>query len=92
MKFIIKKPLVTEKNTLLQGKGVYVFECEKTSSKPEIQSAVEAAFGVKVMEVNTVMCRGKSRRTRAGLSKPKYWKKAFVTLKEGDKISLFEGV
>lgn len=91
MYYVIKKPLVTEKNSILAEKGVYVFEVEKDATKTDIKKAIEKYFRVKVANVNTVMCRGRSKRTRFGVSAPVSWKKALVRLKAGEKIGLFEG-
>jgi large subunit ribosomal protein L23 len=91
MYYVIKKPLVTEKNSLLAEKGVYVFEVETDATKTDIKKAVEKYFRVKVANVNTVTCRGRSKRTKFGVSKPVAWKKAMVRLKAGEKIGLFEG-
>lgn len=91
MQYVIKKPLISEKNSVLAEKNIYVFEVEKKATKTEIKTAVEKMFKVKVASVNTSICRGRSKRTRLGLSKVKYWKKAMVKLKSGEKIALFEG-
>jgi len=91
MKTVIKKPLVTEKTSMLAESGVYSFKVDQKADKVEIKSAVEKRFEVKVKSVKTMICRGKSKKTAKGLSAPKYWKKAFVTLKEGEKIKIFEG-
>ena len=88
---VIKKPLVTEKNTILNAEGVYVFEVDRKATKPEIIRAVEKSFHVKVASVRTAVCRGRAKRTRMGMSKVKYWKKAMVKLVPGEKIGLFEG-
>jgi large subunit ribosomal protein L23 len=88
---IIKRPLVTEKNSILAESGVYAFEVEKTSTKTEVKNAVEKLFRVKVVSVNTSVCRGRARKTKLGLSKVRYWKKALVKLAQGEKIKLFEG-
>lgn len=91
MYYVIKRPLVTEKNSILAEKGVYVFEVAKEASKDDIKKAVEKYFRVKVATVNTATCRGRAKRTRLGVSKPQSWKKAMVRLKAGEKIGLFEG-
>jgi len=88
---IIKKPLITEKNTFHNALGVYVFEVDRKATKTDIKKAVEKSFRVKVDSVNTSVCRGKTRRTRLGLSKIRRWKKAMVKLAPGEKIALFEG-
>lgn len=87
----IKKPLVTEKNSILAEKGVYVFEVDKDASKTDIKKAVEKYFRVKVASVNTANCRGRAKRTKFGVGSPSTWKKAMVRLKAGEKIGLFEG-
>ena len=91
MYYVIKRPLVTEKNSILAEKGVYVFEVNKDASKDDIKKAVEKYFRVKVASVNTANCRGRARRTRVGVGGPVTWKKALVRLNKGEKISLFEG-
>jgi len=91
MYYVIKRPLVTEKNSMLAEKGVYVFEVEKTATKTDIKAAVEKYFRVKVVGVNTTICRGRAKRTKFGIGKATSWKKALVRLKAGEKISLFEG-
>ncbi len=91
MYYVIKRPLVTEKNSILAEKGVYVFEVTPEATKTEIKKAVEKYFRVKVANVNTATCRGRSKRTKFGISKPTTWKKAMVRLKAGEKIGLFEG-
>lgn len=91
MYYVIKRPLVTEKNSILAEKGVYVFEVEKDATKLDIKKAVEKYFRVKVANVNTATCRGRAKRTKFGIGKPTSWKKALVRLQAGEKISLFEG-
>lgn len=91
MLHVIKKPLVTEKNTTLSSLGVYVFEVDRKSTKTDIKKAVEKAFQVKVSSVNTSICRGRSKRNKFGMTKIKYWKKAMVKLLPGEKIAIFEG-
>jgi large subunit ribosomal protein L23 len=92
MKTIIKRPLITEKNAYKQKAGIYAFECDVASTKEEIKKAVETVFEVKVLKINTSVCRGHSKKTKFGYGKIPYWKKALVKLKEGNKIALFEGV
>lgn len=91
MYYVIKRPLITEKNSILAEKGVYVFEVTKTATKDQIKKAVEKYFRVKVASVNTATCRGRAKRTRVGVGKVESWKKALVRLNKGEKISLFEG-
>lgn len=85
---IIKRPLVSEKNALhSETSNVYAFEVDRTATKEEIRKAVEVAFRVKVDSVRTMISRG--RKSRLSTAKP--WKKALVKLKQGEKISVFEG-
>ena len=90
---VLRRPLITEKNTTLQVQGKYAFEVAGEANKPQIKQAVEKAFKVKVTAVNVLTVPGKKRRVgrRAAVLTPS-WKKAIVTLKPGDKIELFEGV
>lgn len=88
---LIKRPLVTEKNNDLAQWQTYVFEVDKRASKIQIRSYVEKYFGVKVQSVNTMICRGRSKRTSRGLGRVPYWKKAIVRIKKGERIEVFEG-
>jgi large subunit ribosomal protein L23 len=92
MKNLIIKPLVTEKNTIHNAAGIYVFKVVKSATKGEIKAEVEKSFGVQVDRVRTMICRGHTKMTKFGPSKVPYWKKAFVQLKAGEKIALFDGV
>ncbi len=91
MKQIVKRPLITEKNTILNAAGVYVFEVASEATKPDIKKAIEKGFGIKVLSVKTSNCRGIAKTNRYGYGRVPYWKKAFVRLAPGEKISLFEG-
>lgn len=88
---IVKKPLVTEKNTIHSAAGFYAFEVDRKASKTEIKNAIEKSFDVKVDSVKTMVCRGRSRRVGKNLSKVRYWKKALVKLQPGETIAIFEG-
>ncbi len=88
---IIRRPLVTEKNTVHSTVNTYAFEVDVKSDKTEIKKAVEKAFGVKVVGVRTMNCRSRQKRAGARLTKVKYWKKALVKVAAGEKIALFEG-
>lgn len=92
MKNIILHPLITEKNTYRQADGVYVFECSPDADKNEIRKAVETFFKVNVSKINTSVTRHRAKKTRFGLGKVSYAKKAFVKLRAGQKIAVFEGV
>jgi large subunit ribosomal protein L23 len=89
---VLRRPLVTEKNTILQAQNKYVFEVAKEATKPQIKQAVEKAFKVKVTTVNVVNVSGKTRRVGRRIVRTPSWKKAIVTLRPGDKIEFFEGV
>ena len=91
MSQVIKKPVVTEKTNLLAEKGIYVFQVSRRSDKAVIKDHIERYFQVKVTSVKTSVCRKRGRRTPKGAGKVRYWKKAFVRLKSGEKISVFEG-
>lgn len=89
---IIKKPLISEKNAgHSEDFNTYAFEVDLRADKLEIKQAVEKAFHVKVGDVRTMICRGRYFRKQMKLGAPKHWKKALVTLKQGEKIALFEG-
>lgn len=89
---IIKKPLISEKNAAhAEDANTYAFEVNLSASKTEIKQAIEKAFRVKVEEVRTQICRGRYFRKQMRLGPPKHWKKALVKLKQGEKISIFEG-
>ena len=90
---IIKRPLIlTEKgNALREEENKYLFEVDRSANKVEIKDAVETLFKVTVRDVNTMIMRGRMRRMGRGHAKTKNWKKAIVTLKEGESIDFFEG-
>lgn len=89
----IVRPVVTERTSAAyQARGEYVFEVASDASKPAIRQAIESLFGVKVTAVWTMNVRGKTRRVgRGDPGRRSNWKKAIVTLREGDKIEIFEG-
>jgi large subunit ribosomal protein L23 len=89
---IIRRPLVTEKSTQQKDVGrQYVFEVDRVANKIEIQSAVERLFKVTVLKVRTSIVLGKMKKLGRRYGKRPDWKKAIVTLKEGDRIDFFEG-
>lgn len=89
---ILRKPLITEKNTTLQLQGKYAFEVKREANKNQIKEAVEKTFDVKVTAINVMTVPGKRRRAGRRFVLSPSWKKAIVTLQPGDKIELFEGV
>ncbi|HJP27613.1 MAG TPA: 50S ribosomal protein L23 [Dehalococcoidia bacterium] len=88
---VLKRPIITEKSTLLGEQGRYVFEVDSDATKHDIAKAVEWAFDVKVVKVNTLTVSGKVKRYGRRPSKQADWKKAIVSLQTGDTIQLFEG-
>lgn len=89
---ILRRPIITEKSTLMQDEGRYAFEVSRRANKLQVKRAVETAFGVTVVKVNTMNVRGKRKRYGPRTSAQKSWKKALVTLAPGDNITIFEGV
>ncbi|MCH7800462.1 MAG: 50S ribosomal protein L23 [Chloroflexi bacterium] len=89
---IIRRPVITEKSTLLQEEGRYTFEVSRSATKHQIKTAVEEAFDVEVLQVNTMNVRGKRKRFGPRLVQGRSWKKAIVLLAPGNSITIFEGV
>ena len=89
---IVRRPLVTEKSTRQKEEGrQYAFEVDPNANKIEIQRAVEQLFKVTVVQVHTANVLGKIKRLGRRYGKRPDWKRAIVTLKEGDRIDFFEG-
>lgn len=90
---IIIKPVITEKSMDGLQEGKYTFKVDKNANKLEIAKAVEELFDVKVAKVNTMNCKGRTKRVGRYEGKKPDWKKAIVTLKEDSKtIEFFEGM
>ena len=88
---VIRRPIIlTEKANLLRTTNQVVFEVARGANKVQIRDAVQKLFNVKVESVNTLVMRGKDRRMGRGVAKMQNWKKAIVTLKEGDSIDFFD--
>ncbi len=88
---IIKRPIaLTEKAARLREDNQVVFEVSPLANKIQIREAVESMFDVKVTDVNTLIQRGKVKRMGRRLAKRHNWKKAIVTLREGDDIQFFD--
>jgi large subunit ribosomal protein L23 len=86
---IIIAPVITEKSSIVSSDGkTYVFKCNKNANKFQIKDAVEKAFGVKVAKITTLNTKAKDRRVGRYTGKTKTYKKAYVTLVDGDKIEL----
>ncbi len=86
---IIIRPIITEHSYDMMEKGVYTFEVAKSANKIEVRKAVEEIFNVKVTKVNIINVKPKPKRVRYQIGKTRAWKKAMVTLAEGDTIELF---
>ena len=90
---VLKRPVNTEKTRgAHETSNQYVFEVVPDANKIQIRQAVEEIFGVRVTDVRTINVRGKMKRFRRGMGKKPNWKKAIVTLRDGDIIDVFEGV
>ena len=86
---VIIRPIITEHSYDMMENNVFTFEVVKTANKVEIAQAVEAIFGVKVVNVNTLNVKPKPKRMRYKAGTTRTWKKAMVTLQEGDTIEIF---
>jgi large subunit ribosomal protein L23 len=89
---ILRRPLITEKSTMLAESGQYVFEVATSANKIEIGRAVEEVFKVKVRAVNVIRVRGKLRRMGRTVGVSRSWKKAMVSLEPGHRIEFFQAV
>jgi large subunit ribosomal protein L23 len=92
---VLRRPVITEKNTRLMEIGQYCFVVSKDANKIQIKDAVEKAFRVDVVAVNVMNVRGKERKRssrqsrRQSVGHTPSWKKAIVTLQEGQSIDVF---
>jgi large subunit ribosomal protein L23 len=89
---VVKRPLITEKATIMKDRNKYAFEVSKAANKRQVKEAVEEAFKVSVVKVTVMSVPGKMRRVGRRQVLTPVWKKAVVTLAPGDKIEFFEGV
>ncbi len=86
---IIYSPVITEKSSnLAEEKNTYVFKVDKRANKTQIKIAVEEAFGVKVKSVNTLITKPKNKRVGKYTGQTKTYKKAFITLADGQSIEM----
>lgn len=89
---VVKRPLITEKaERNREAARQFAFEVHREATKIQVKQAVEKLFNVHVLAVRTAVARGKMKRVGRNVGQRPNWKKAFVTLKEGETISLFEG-
>ena len=86
---IIIRPIITERSYDVMENNVYTFEVAKDANKIEIAKAVEEIFDVVVLKVNTLNVKPKPKRQRMNAGQTRTWKKAMVTLREGDTIEMF---
>ena len=89
---VVLSPHITEKSTMLSEHNAVVFRVASGASKPEIKEAVEALFNVQVMGVNTIVTKGKSKRWKGKPYQRSDFKKAIVTLAEGQTIDVTSGI
>ena len=87
---VVKRPLLTEKSSALKAEsGKVVFEVATSANKVEIKHAVEQMFDVKVLDVCTLITRGKTKRVGRSIGRRANWKKAIVTLAAGSDLDVF---
>lgn len=86
---VIIRPVVSERSYSKMEENKYTFEVAKNANKYQIKDAVEELFNVKVTRVNTLAVKPKTKRVRYVAGKTRTWKKAVVTLREGDAIEIF---
>jgi large subunit ribosomal protein L23 len=89
---IVRAPVITEKATAGSEHNQVTFRVPLDASKPEIKFAIENIFGVKVTGVNTLRVKGKTKRFRGVVGQRSDWKKAIVTLAEGQQIDVTTGI
>ncbi len=88
---VLLRPIISEKsNQIREAQGKYTFEVALAANKDDVKKAIATMFEAKVVKVQTVVCRGKSKRRGIHLTKLKTTKKAIVTLAEGQTLKLFE--
>ncbi len=89
---LIRKPIISEKSMKQMGSNKYSFRVDSKATKPEIKAAVEAVFKVKVTDVNTAWVLGKEKRVSGHRGFTASWKKAVVTIAEGQRMEFFESL
>ena len=87
---VLIKPIVTEKTSNMMAEGKYTFRVDKAANKIEIKHAVQSIFKVDVVEVKTMNMPGKLKRQGKTSGMTPEWKKAIVTLKEGQRLPIFD--
>lgn len=89
---VVIEPILTEKSNEQRERGVYIFRVDPRANKIQIKDAVSRLFNVHAVKCQVMSVRGKPKRTRYAKGTTSSWKKAVVTLAEGERISVFEGV
>ena len=89
---LIKKPIITEKGTLLSNNSQIVFSIPMNASKTIIKQAVEKLFGVNVKKINIIISKGKTKRFKGKMGKRKNEKKAIISLEKGQRIDITTGI
>jgi len=89
---IIIEPVVTEKSNTMRESNKYTFKVDARANKKQIKKAIEDVFEVKPVKCNIINRKGKPKRVRYKIGYTSSWKKAIITLKQGDTIRIFEGV
>jgi large subunit ribosomal protein L23 len=89
---VLIRPIISEKNTLLNEQGKYTFEVSERANKIMVRQAIQTVFKVDVVAVNIIHVPGKLKRRGRTSGMARSWKKAVVTLAEGQQIELFQGV
>lgn len=89
---VIRKPIITEKATMVSAANAVVFQVKMDATKPAIKEAVEAIFGVKVKAVNTTITKGKTKKFKGRPGVRSDQKKAYVTLEAGNTIDVSTGL
>ncbi len=88
----LKTPYITEKTNLIKDtENKFCFKVDKNSNKVEVKKAIEKIFSVKVEKVGILNMQGKKKRLGKSEGKKASWKKAIITIKKGEKLSIFEG-
>ncbi len=86
---VIIRPIISERSFNMMAENKYTFEVDRRAAKQEIAAAVEELFNVRVVKVNTISVKPKPKRVRFQAGMTRRWKKAIVTLAEGDSIEIF---
>ena len=89
---MLLSPVITEKSTLVAEENKIIFRVPLTATKPDIKEAVETLFKVDVTKVNTILVKGKTKRFRGQLGRRSDFKKAIVTLKDGQSVDITTGL